>query len=404
MASKKKSSKKSALSRKSSRQPASTRAKRGEPKTMEELLAQQDDRARTLSRGQRVKGTVIEKTKKNVVFDIGGKSEGVVAEKAFQEAKNFIKNLKVGDEVETSVLIPETPDGFIILSLRNAASEESWKKLEAAKAKATPISVFGKSVNPSGVTVEVGSLLGFIPSSQIGRAASKNYAGLVGRHFETIPIEVDRATNKIVLSEKAVSEALEIKLADSALKKIKEGEIYTGVVTTVVDFGCFVRIDVDLKSKPREAESRPAGEKAPVEGLVHISELSWEKVDDPRNLVSGGDKVKVKVIGKNLAGERPGAGKLALSIKQAQEDPWLKIEKRYKKDTKVKGKVVRVSDFGSFVQLEPGVEGLIHMTKIPPGERLEEGQEVNVYVEDLDKKGRKLSLGLVLTKKPVGYK
>jgi small subunit ribosomal protein S1 len=134
-----------------------------------------------------------------------------------------------------------------------------------------------------------------------------------------------------------------------------------------------------------------------LEGLVHISELSWDKIGKPEEIVSVGDNVKVKVIGKKN-------GKLALSIKQTQKDPWEEAEKRYPKDKKVEGKVVRVSDFGMFVSLEPGVEGLVHITKIPPTKKFEVGDDVNVVIEEIDSKAKKLSLGLVLTAKPVGYK
>ena len=134
-----------------------------------------------------------------------------------------------------------------------------------------------------------------------------------------------------------------------------------------------------------------------MEGLVHISEIAWEKVDNPGDLVSEGDEVKVKVIGiKNE--------KLAFSIKQALKDPWIEADKKYEIDDKVKGKVIRVSDFGLFIQLEPGVEGLLHITKIPPGKNLSRGDEVNVSIEEVDAENRKIALGLVLTEKPVGYK
>jgi ribosomal protein S1 len=366
---------------------------------MEELLSLHEEKAGVLSRGQKVKGKVTGKTKRSVIIDIGGKSEGVVAEKAFQEAKKYISGLKVGDEVRATVLIPETPDGFSILSLREASSDAAWGRIEEAREKANPLSVFGKSVNPSGVAVEVFGLSGFVPTSQLGKKVSRNAPSLVGKSFEVVPIEVNRTARKIVLSEKEVSEADDIKLQEAALKKIKEGEVYAGVVTTVVDFGCFVQIKIPLGKK-----SRSAGENVPVEGLVHISELSWEKVDDPKQVVSQGDEVKVKVLGKDLARTGRGVGRLALSIKQAEPDPWEDADKKYKKDSKVSGKVARVSEYGIFVQLEPGIEGLIHMTKIPPGEKLEEGQKIEVYVEEIDTKVRRLSLGLVLTKKPVGYK
>lgn len=358
-----------------------TSKRSSEPKSMEKLLELYGGKPRGLSVGQRVKGKVVEITSKKVLLDIGAKTEGVVAEKAFNEARSFIKDLKVGDEVETDVLISETPDGFTVLSLRKAAHNVAWKKLEKAKKGDKEVVVLGKGVNPSGVMIEVMGLNGFIPTSQLGKEVLKNTSNLVGKNFKVKIIELNRVANKIILSEKAVSEAGDIKLVKKAMAKIKDGKIYEGVVTTVSDFGCFVCID----------------KKTGVEGLVHISELSWEKIDSPASLVKEGDKIKVKVIGRRQ-------GKLSLSLKQAQDDPWKKVETEYKKDAKVKGKVVRTSDFGVFVQLKPGVEGLVHMTKIPPGKRIEKGQELNVYIEDVDARARKISLGLVLTVKPVGYK
>ncbi len=350
-------------------------------------MAQAQTPIKSLSRGQKIKGKIVAITKKNVVVDIGGKNEGLVAERAFQEAKDFIKTLKEGDEITTTVLIPETLDGFTILSLRQATYDATWKKIEESQKEGKPLKVLGRGVNQAGVTVEVGGLPGFVPNSQIGKEAAKNPQALIGNRFEAIVIDADRMANKIVLSERGVSEAEEIKLTKSALDKVKEGKVYEGKVMKIYSFGCFVRIEVAIKK----------GKKTPIEGLVHISELSWEKVGDPKDVVSEGDKVKVKIIGKR-------GDKLSLSIKQAGKDPWEAAEKKYKKDKKVKGKVVRISDYGAFVALEAGVEGLIHMTKIPPATRLIEGQEVNVYVEEINSKMRKLSLGLVLTKKPVGYK
>jgi small subunit ribosomal protein S1 len=191
----------------------------------------------------------------------------------------------------------------------------------------------------------------------------------------------------IVLSEKEVSDAEDIKMAKMALRKIEVGEVYDGVVTNVMNFGCFVAIQTSLGK----------GKKVTVEGLVHISEISWDKVDNISNVCGEGKNVKVKVIGVE-------GNKLSLSIKKAQDDPWLKADKKYKVDSKHKGVVVKLSDFGAFVALEPGIEGLIHMTKIPPGNKLDKGQEINIYVEEINSKAKKLSLGLVLTAKPVGYK
>ena len=357
-----------------------------EIKSMEELLEAYGGKPKGLTVGQRLTGKIVEINSKKVLLDIGTKTEGVVAEKAFDEAKSFVKDLKVGDEVEVSVLITETPDGYTVLSLRRAAQNSIWKKLEKAMKDKKPIVVLGKAVNPSGVIVDVMGISGFIPGSQIGKEVAKDTSVLIESSFKVQIIDLNRASNKIVLSEKAVSEAANIELAQKALEKIIEGKIYDGIVTTVSDFGCFVQIIEESKKKM-----------TPVEGLVHISEISWDKVDKPSDTLKEGDKVKVKAIGKKN-------GRLSLSMKHAQKDPWESAGKKYKKDAKVTGKVVRLSDFGVFVQLEPGIEGLIHMTKIPPGKRYSRGQEVNCYVEDIDVNSRKVSLGLVLTAKPAGYR
>ena len=353
---------------------------------MEKLLKLYGGKPKSLKRGQEVVGVVIEKNPKSLVLDIGAKAEGIVAEKAFEEAKDYIKSLKVGDKVTAEVIVGENPEGYVILSLRKVAQEAAWKKLLEAKKKNKPVGVLVKAANPSGLLVEVAGLTGFIPGSQLSRSLSQNPAKLVGSVLKALIIELDREENKIVLSEREVSEEEDIKLIKEALEQIREGEIYSGKVTTITDFGCFVKISVKVGSQ-----------KVNLEGLVHISELSWEKVEKVSDVVSEGDRVKVSVIGKKQS-------KLALSIKQAEKDPWLEAEKRYQKETRLKGKVVKISDFGCFVQLEPGIEGLVHVTKIPPNMRLQLGQEVSDYIEEIDAKARKISLGLVLTEKPVGYK
>lgn len=356
------------------------------PKTMAELLASAKKKVIGFSSGQKVKGKVISKNPKSLILDIGGKSEGIVAEKAFVEARDFIKDLKTGDEVWTTVIVSENKDGNVLLSLRQAAFDSSWERVIKAKDEALPVAVLGRGVNPSGVTVEVEGLTGFIPQSQLSRQASKNPQDLVGKYFKAKIIEVDKVANKVVLSEKEISEAADIKAEKEALEKIKEGEIFDGIVTTVANFGCFVKIAVPSKTK-----------EIFVEGLVHISEFSWGKTKNPFDLVEVGDKIKVKVIGAR-------EGKLALSIKAAQEDPWDKAPDKYKPEDRLEGTITRISDFGIFVEVEPGIEGLIHTTKIPPGKKFSEGEKVKCYVENLDTKAHKLSLGLVLTSKPIGYK
>lgn len=358
---------------------------KGEPQTMADLLASVTP-IKSFSVGQKVQGTVIAKTPKSLVLDIGGKSEGVLVDKAFIEARAFAGKLNIGDVVTASVLISEAKDGTVILSLREAIQGAAWRKLEEAQKNQTEVAVIGRGASAAGIAVDVEGISGFIPTSQLGKEAIKNAQNLIGKYFKAKVIEVDRAKDKLVLSEKEVSEAEDIKLIKKALSEVKDGDVFDGVVTTVANFGCFVKIEVGAE-----------GKKIPVEGLVHISELAWNKVSSVEDTVSLGDKVKVKVISTK-------DNRLSFSIKQAKDDPWKEVEKKFAVDTKIKGKVRRVSDFGSFIELEPGIEGLLHITKIPPGTALTEGQEVNVTVEEIDPKMKKISLGLVLSAKPIGYK
>lgn len=362
---------------------------RGEPQTMEELMKTYGDGFKSFILKQRVVGKITYIDNKKVLLDIGGKSEGLVYDKAYKLAEEFIKTLKVGDEVEGVVLVPETRDGYTILSLKQAAQKLAWGRIEKAYQDKIPVTVTGKMVNQAGVLVEVDGITGFIPTSQLGRDVAKNPQGLVDHKFSTIIIDFDRDMNKVVLSEKEVSEAEELGRERDAFKLVKEGEIYDGVVTTIYDFGCFVKIEL--------AGGKKKADKVPIEGLVHISEISYGKVGKAEDFVSVGQQVQVKVIGKKN-------DKLAFSIKQTQKDPWEEAFKKYPKESKVEGKVAKITDFGVFVVLEPGIEGLIHMTKIPPTKKFEVGDEVDCIVEEIDSKAKKLSLGLVLTVKPIGYK
>lgn len=350
--------------------------------TMADLLAKSKSKVSIFTKGQRVEATVLSKSPNLVVFDIGGKSEGLVKEKAYTDAKEFIETLKVGDKVKVTVLVPETRDGTIILALKDAIRDIAWVDLASAMEKEEEVPVLGRGVNASGFVVDVFGVEGFIPTSQMGKEALAEAQNLVGKYFKAKVMEVDRVNNKVVLSEKEVSEAGDIKLAKEALKKVKEGDIYDGVVTTVAPFGAFVKIKVG---------------KAELEGLVHVSEISYKKVALPSDVLKEGDKVQVKVLASHV-------GKLALSMKQALKDPWLEVEKKYKAEDKITGKVVRLSDFGVFVELEPGIEGLIHITKIPPTQKLTVGQEVRCVIEEVNAKDKRIALGLVLTSIPLGYK
>jgi len=304
-----------------------------------------------------------------------------VVDREMKAAWDFIKGLKVGDKVTAIVTQAENDAGHTLLSLKRAAGDAIWQEFEEKLKIGEVIRVIGQEVNKGGLVVEVRGLQGFIPTSQFGGAWLGKIDQLIGKTIEAKLIEVDRAANRLIFSEKEVSEAELIKEISKALKKVKVGEVFAGEVTGVMPFGLFVKVKKSL------------------EGLVHISEISWEKVDDPSKLFRQGDKVKVKV----LAVEQK-TGKLNLSVKQLQPDPWEKIEKEYPVDSKVKGEVIRLAPFGAFVALGPGIEALIHISKIPAEKVLKAGDKVDCFVESIDKDSRRMSLGLVLKEKPVGYK
>lgn len=351
--------------------------------TMEELLANVGYTPKGLSRGETVTGTVVEYGAKALVLDIGAKSEGLVVDREFEAAKAYIKTLKPGDKVEAVVVTPEGEGGYTLLSLRETGEDFVWKAMEAKLKSGEETEAKVESATRGGLTVTVMGIDGFVPSSHLGGDLSQNPAGAVGKNITVRVIEIDRAKGRVVASEKAVSQAEFLQKQVETLEKIEKGEKFVGRVTKIMNFGMFVEV---VKSE------------IPVEGLVHLSEVAWGRTAEPSELYAEGDEVLVIVIGKEN-------NKLALSIKQLQEDPWAGAIGKYKKDDHVKGKVTKVGDFGAFIELEPGVEGLIHSTRLTAEARvISEGEEVNVVIEDVDEKNHKLSLGLVLTSVPVGYR
>lgn len=398
-------------SSKASRKTAS-KSPAGEPKsartptTMEELLALSDHKIHGLKRGQVIAGVVTEKTKKVLYIDIGGKSDAMVIDREMKAAEEYVKTLKAGDKVQAIVTQLENDRGQTLLSLKNAAQDSIWGEFEKLLESGQSVRVRGKEVNPGGLIVMVRGLQGFVPSSQFGEEKADKIKDYINQELEVKVIEVDREKNRLIFSEREVSEAGMIEAQKEALKKVKKGEIFEGEVVGIMPFGLFVRVEVVPNAKKSSAKSQKGqrrkdgqNESVFLEGLVHISEISWEKVEDPKAYYKEGDKVKVQVLAIDEK-----SGKLNLSIKQLLDDPWQEIEKKYPVEGRVKGEVVRLAPFGVFVQLEPGIEGLIHLSKIPSEKSLKEGEKIACFVESLDKKNRRLSLGLVLTQKPVGYK
>jgi ribosomal protein S1 len=358
---------------------------------MEELLESTGYELSAPKKGEVLTGLITEVSKKMVLVDINGKTEGMVVDKEFDAVRDMVGDMTVGDEIEVYVLSPENDRGQILLSLRKAAVDKKWALFEEYLSTKETVEVYGLEVNRGGLIVQTDGIRGFVPSSQFGTSYLGRMDQLVSKRFKVKVIEVDKEKNRLIFSERHVSEAQAMAQKSEALDEVEDDKVYEGVVSGIMPFGAFVTVEVPLKDKP-DAMGK-------VEGLIHISEISWEKVQDPNNHFKVGDRLKVMVIGVNEKN-----GKLNLSVKRLKNDPWSEIEKKYVVGNKMSGKVTRVAPFGVFVTLEPGVDGLIHISKVPSGEESRVGDEVDVYVESLDAKNRRMSLGMVLTEVPVGYK
>ncbi len=396
-----------------------TDAQQSKPKTMADLMASNAVTFVIPKKGATISGVVVAKDKRNLTIDLGSKTEGIVAEKEFDFASDFVKDLKVGDKVTAVVVSSENDRGQVILSLKGAASDAKWEYFEKCMADDETLEAKGLEINRGGLIVLINGVRGFVPSSQFGRAFVGKIQQLKGVDFKVKAIEVDREKNRLIFSERHVSEARELAQKELALEKVQVNTIYEGVVSGVMHFGLFVTVEVPVDEIAKiakvskkvkvvapvegEAVAEDAEAKAPnvgyVEGLIHISEISWEKVGHPKDYHKVGDRLKVKVLGIDEK-----TGKLNLSVKQLQDDPWQKISEAYPVGTTFTGKVSRIEAFGVFVNVEPGVDGLIHATKLDPSRDLKVGEEVTVNVESVIPEQRRMSLSMVLTEVPMGYK
>jgi small subunit ribosomal protein S1 len=348
-------------------------------------------------KGQQLEGVVTFVSKKLVLVDIGAKTEGMVTDDELKEAADLIEDIKVGDKISVFVKYPENDQGQVLLSLRKAIEEGRWAVFKKWMDEDKEVEVTGLEVNKGGMVVKVGDVRGFVPASQFGEKYLGNMELLLNKNFKAKVIEVDRAQNRLILSEKLISDAEGLAKKDEALTDVVVGAKLSGTVSGIMPFGVFVTVNVPIKAK--KETGKLADSIAKVEGLVHISEISWEKVDDPNIVFKVGQEVDVMVIGIDKE-----MGKLNLSIKQLFGDPWKEIEVKYAVGTKHIGKVVRMAPYGVFVNFDKGIDGLIHVSKQPQGKEFRVGEEVHIYVEMLDVKARRMSLGVVLTEVPVEYR
>jgi ribosomal protein S1 len=359
-----------------------------EPQTMEELINQVGYTLKGVKKGDVLEGKITSVSPKEITIDIGGKAEGVIIDRELETYKDMLMALKPGDSVVAQVIVAENDRGQSVLSLRRSIFEKRWTTLADAAKSGEPVEVIIKDPVRGGVLVEYGGLRGYIPQSQLDSTLSKQMDKVSGRRVMAKVLEVDKDTNRLIFSQRALSEEATLSKQKDLLELLKEGETVQATITGVVPFGAFAKIVVEKD-----------GEKLDIEGLIHISEIAWEKVEDPHQYLKVGDGMKVKIVGVDSQ-----TGKLTLSLKQLLPDPWEHVLDMFEKDTQVKGTVSRVSPYGIFVTLSPGIEGLIHISKVSPGEEPKAGDELSLTIEDIQPEKRKISLSVALTEKPIGYR
>lgn len=360
----------------------------GEPKTMEELLSMTGYNLKGFKKGDSVEGSVTRVSAREVLVDVGGKAEGVVMDRELEVYKDLLLSLQIGDTVTAQIVVPENDRGQAVLSLRKFVTEKRWALLSEKEAAGESVDVIVREPVRGGLLVEYGGIRGYIPNSQIDGGMQKQLDKMNGRRMQVKIVEVDKEGNRLVFSQRAVAEAEAFAKQKDLLASIEEGSTVQATITTVVPFGAFAKFTVTKDEVDHE-----------VEGLIHISEIAWEKVDDASQYIKAGDVIKVKVI--TLEKE---SGKINLSIKQLLPDPWEHVLDMFEKDSQITGTVSKVTPIGIFVTLSPGVEGLIHISKLSPGQEPKEGEEIQCIVENVEPEKRKISLSMALTEKPIMYR
>lgn len=343
--------------------------------TMDELL--EGSEIKQIKAGDVVEGTVTSVKKHEVWIDLGPNGIGVIFRREVGSG-----SMKEGESITASVVDPELDEGYALLSMKRAAKDRGWNELQRIFDEQEIVEVTAYDANRGGLLIELEGIRGFLPVSQL---AAEHYPrvsdadkdeiltklnALINKPLRVRILDVNRKDNKLIFSEKeAVRDDMQSKLAN-----LKVGDVVEGLVTGVIDFGAFVNVDG-------------------IEGLVHISEISWERVEDPRKYVKIGDNVKAKIIAIDK-------DRLSLSIKQISDDPWLTEVKNFKTGEVVEGKITRITPFGAFVQLSPSVEALVHVSEMSDDESIDPenlfklNEKKKFKVLEIDTDNRKIALSL----------
>jgi small subunit ribosomal protein S1 len=339
------------------------------------IVPNYDATFRAIEEGEVVTGHVVRIDKDEVLVDIGYKSEGVIPanELSIRKAVDPKDEVHLGEEVDAIVMTKEDQDGRLIMSKKRARFEKAWRRIETAAESGEPVEGTVIEVVKGGLIIDLG-VRGFLPASLVDIRRVPNLDEYMGTKIETKVIELNRSRNNVVLSRRAVLEEERKEVRQQILDRLQPGLVVEGQISNIVDFGAFVDLDG-------------------IDGLIHISELSWSHVNHPSEILNIGDTVKVKVLDIDRDRQR-----ISLGLKQTQEDPWQRIVDTYNVGDELAGKVTKVVTFGAFVEILDGVEGLVHISELAPHhvesprEIVHPGDEIRVKILEIDSERRRLSL------------
>lgn len=358
----------------------------GSATTMAELMAKKQPSIRSFKKGEIVSGTITKLSSSEILVDIGAKTEAVVLEKDKNLLRSLLSTLEVGDKVNVSILNPESDQGNPVVSLRRFMDERHWGALDKLKNEEQTLEITVTDVTKGGFLVTTADgMSGFLPNSQT--ILNDTPASFVGKKIKAHVLEINRTLHKIIFSQKAAFGEGDFSKATS---QVRPGKIVDAVVSNTTPFGVFVSV------KGTAQGALPATN---LEGFIHLSELSWDKIETAENYFKAGETISVQILGIDKDAKR-----VNLSIKRMTKDPFEDTAKQYSPDKKVRGVVKQIGSLGITLDLGDGVEGLIKKDKIPPSTSYATGDELEGIVSEVDIKRHRVILTPVLKEKPIGYR
>jgi ribosomal protein S1 len=351
--------------------------------SMADYLREEEIKSKPLAHGDIIDGVVVRVDPDEVLVDVGSKSEGVIAARELgTHGDPDMVELHSGDLIKVFVLQPENEDGNVVLSLRRARAESVWLKAQDKQTSGEPMEADVREQNKGGLIVNIMGLRGFLPTSQVARAYSSNLEELVGQRISVKIIEVNRKRNRLIVSQKAAYDEDRARQRSELFERLKVGDVVRGKVSGLTSYGAFVNL-------------------GGADGLIHISELSWDRIGSVADVLQVGQEVRVKVIKLD-----PEQARISLSMRQLSEDPWEQVTTRFRPGAIVEGEVTKIKKYGAFLQLGDGVEGLLHISELSWDhvERVEDvvqvGQPLRVKVLQADETRRRISLSLKQVEEP----